>query len=323
MQGKVMLEAKAETVVYVGIDVSKASLDVYLQPIGRAFRVENSTEGLKSLRRDLAGLTVALIVIEATGKLHWLAHRILGGAGLPVAVINPYRSRKFADCLGQLAKTDQIDARLLALYGEMIHPQATPVPAKTLAELQELIRARQAATAEETALANRLSATESRIIRRLIKRQHRLLESIIAGLEQAIAAPIAGDPQLKRRYAILTSIKGVGPVTAAALLGGLSELGQLTGKKIAMLAGLAPVNCDSGERRGQRHIKGGRAHVRSVLYMAAVTAARCNPHLKAFYDHLRAAGKPPKLALTAVMRKLIILANTLIREDRQWKPNHA
>lgn len=322
MQGKV-LKAKAETAVYVGIDTSKAWLDVYLHPIGHAFRVENSKDGLRRLCAELRGLGVALIVIEATGKLHRLAHRMLSAYGFPVAVVNPYRSRKLADVLGQLAKTDTIDARVLALYGQLINPQATPAPAKALAELQELVLARQTAVAEQTAFANRLTAAESPVLKRLIKRHLALAARSIAALEKAIAALIASQPKLQRRFEILASIKGIGPVAATTLVACLSELGLLTSGKIAMLAGVAPINCDSGEMRGQRHIKGGRAHVRSLLYMASISAARCNPDLKAFYARLRAAGKPAKLALTAVMRKLVILANTLIREDRHWIPVHA
>lgn len=321
MQGKA-LKAKAETAVYVGIDTSKAWLDVYLHPIGQAFRVENSKDGLRRLCAELRGSGVALIVIEATGKLHRLAHRMLGGSGFPVAVVNPYRSRKLADVLGQLAKTDKIDARILALYGQLINPQATPVPAKALAQLQELVLARRAIVADQTALANRLTAAESPVLKPLIKRQLALAARSIAALEKAITALIASHDQIKRRFEILVSIKGIGVVAATTLVACLSELGILANGKIALLAGVAPLNCDSGEMRGQRHIKGGRAQVRSALYMASITAVRCNPNLKAFYDRLRAAGKPAKIALTAVMRKLVVLANTLIREDRHWIPVH-
>jgi transposase len=322
MQGKV-LKAKAETAVYVGIDTSKAWLDVYLHPIGRAFRIANTKDGLRCLCRDLQGLGVELIVIEATGKLHRLAHRVLGAAGFAVAVVNPYRSRKLADALGQLAKTDAIDARMLALHAQMINPQATPVPPKSLAELQELVLARQSLIAGRTALANRLTAAESPVLKRLLKRQLALAERQLIELEKAIAALIAAEQRLKRRCEILTSIKGIGPVAAATLVACLAELGLLSGGQIALLAGVAPVNCDSGEMRGKRHIRGGRAHVRKVLYMAAIAAARSNPDMKTFYTRLRAAGKAAKVALTAVMRKLVILANTLIREDRHWQPKWA
>jgi len=323
MQGKVTSEAGAETAVYAGIDVCKAWLDVYLHPIGRAFRVPNSKEGCKQLRLKLSGFPVALVVMEATGKLHRLCHRMLSAAGFAVAVVNPYRSRKLADALGQLAKTDRIDARMLALYGQVIGPEATPVPAKTLAELQELVLARQAAKAGETALKNQYGAAESPALKRLLKTPLDAQGRLIAGLEAAIKALLSSDAGLKRRYEILTSIEGIGPIAAVTLVACLSELGVLAGAQIAALTGVAPMNCDSGEMRGQRRIKGGRAHVRTALYMAAVTAIRCNPDMKAFYARLRAAGKPAKVALTAVMRKLVLLANTLIREDRYWTPKHA
>lgn len=321
MQGKVTSEAGAESAVYVGIDTCKAWLDVYLHPIGRSLRVANSETGLRELRRALTGLPIALVVIEATGKLHWLAHRALSAAGFPVAVVNPYRSRKLADALGQLAKTDAIDARVLAFFGEAIKPAATPVPAKVQAELAELVLARQAAKADATALANRIAAAENTRLKRLLATSLKAQQKLVAGLEQTISRLIESDETLARRFAILTSIKGVGPIVAATLVACLCELGVLPGRKVAMLAGVAPVNCDSGETRGQRHIKGGRAHVRSALYMAAVAAIRCNGDLKAFAERLRAAGKPAKVAITAVMRKLVMLAGTLIKEDRHWQPD--
>jgi transposase len=322
MQGK-MTSARARIAVYAGIDVCKAWLDVYLHPIGQTFRFSNNKEGIERLCEELAGASVALAIVEATGKLHRLAHRMLSQAGYPVAVVNPARTCKFAEALGQLAKTDKIDARVLALYGAAIGPAVTPVPAKTLAELQELVLARQAAKADETALKNRHSAAESQVLKRLLQRQLAACARAIAALDAAIAALIASDPVLKRRYSILTSIKGIGPLVAAMLAACLSELGLLPAAKIAALAGVAPFDDDSGERRGLRRIKGGRAHIRRALYMAAVSAARCNPDLKVFYDRLRANGKEAKLALTAVMRKLTALANTLIREDRHWTPKHA
>jgi transposase len=322
MQGKIP-SVRAGTQVYVGIDVCKAWLDVYLHPIDQSLRVANSKEGIAKLCTVLSDLTAALVIVEATGKLHRLAHSLLSQAGYPVAIINPLRSRRFAEAVGQFAKTDRIDAKLLAFYGACLSPGATAVPAKAVAELQELVLARQAAKADETALKNRLAAAESQVLKRLLKRQIEACARAIAGLEAAIAALLDRDPLLKRRYSILSSIKGVGPVIAATLAACLCELGLLCSGKIAALAGVAPFDDDSGDRRGLRRIKGGRAHVRQALYMAAVSAARCNPDLKAFYERLRTKGKEAKLALTAVMRKLVILANTLIREDRHWTPKHA
>lgn len=322
MQGK-MTSVRAAPAAYAGIDVCKAWLDVYVHPTGQSFRVPNSKEGCKRLALELASAKAGLVVMEATGKLHRLSHRELSAAGFAVAVVNPYRSRKLADALGQLAKTDRIDARVLALYGQAISPSATPVPAKRLAELQEFVLARQAAKAGETALKNQIAAAESPGLKRLLKVQLEACAKLIASIEAAVAALLAKDAGLKRRFEILASIKGVGPVLAATLAACLPELGMLDGKQIAALAGVAPMNCDSGDMRGQRRIKGGRAPVRNALYMGAVTASRCNPDLKAFFCRLREAGKAAKLALTAVMRKLVRLANTLIREDRLWTPKHA
>jgi transposase len=322
MQGKIT-SVGAGDAVYAGIDVCKAWLDVYLHPTGKTFRVANSKEGIQRLRKELAVAKVALVIMEATGKLHRLVHRMLSQAGYPVAAVNPARPREFAKAIGQLAKTDKIDARLLALYGACLSPRATPVPAVTVAELQELVLARQAATADETAIKNRYGAAESGLVKRLLKKQLTACERMLAKLEEAIAALIESDPVLKSRYDILISIKGIGFVGAATLAGCLPELGQLPAAKTAALAGVAPFNADSADSKGQRHIQGGRAHVRSVLYMAAVSAITHNPDLKAFYTRLRAKGKEAKLALTAVMRKLVILASALIRENRTWTEKHA
>ena len=323
MQGKIT-SVGAGSAVYVGIDVCKAWLDVHLHPTGQSFRVSNSKDGIpglcaKSWRVPRWRWPSWRRRANCTG----LPTFMLSTAGYPVAVVNPLRSRKFAEALGQLAKTDKIDARLLALYGACLSPKATPVPARTLAELQELVLARQAAKADETALKNRHTAAESKVLRRVLQRQLNACAQAIEALDAAIEVLLESDAALKRRYGILTSIKGVGPVVAATLAACLSELGLLPAQKIAALAGVAPFNDNSGDGRGLRRIKGGRAHVRTALYMAAVSAARCNPDLKAFYSRLRAAGKAAKLALTAVMRKLAALANTLIREDRHWTPKHA
>jgi len=321
MQGKITPERSAEEPVYVGIDVCKAWLDVYLHPLGRRLRLANGRDGLTRLKRALAGRRVVLIVMEATGKYHRQAHRSLHAAGFAVAVMNPLRARLFAEATGALAKTDRLDAHLLAILAESMAPQATPPAPEYLEELQELVRARQAATAEATALANRRQASQTAFLRAELKRRINSLKTHIARLETEIKRRIASDPALMRRCAILLSIPGVGPVTAATLGVAMAELGALTGKAAALLAGLAPIACDSGERNGGRRIRGGRAHVRTALYMAAVSAARCNPDLAAFHKRLRAAGKKPKLALTAVMRKLVVLANTLVKEDRFWQPS--
>ena len=319
MQGKDTPEAKAEVQVYVGLDVSKAAIDVYLHPLGHVFRIANTNQGLRQLKSRLACLKVVLVTIEATGKFHRQAHRTLHAAGYPVAVVNPLRSRLFAEAIGKLAKTDPIDARTLAIMGESLKLAANPPPAALIAELQELVLARRAAVTEKTALENRLGAVQSRFLIAGIKKLLKAVERHVAHLDTEIDRLIAGDPALARRQEILTSIPGIGRVVASTLVACLAELGMLSSKAIAMLAGLAPVACDSGESKGRRRIRGGREHVRSPLYLAAVSAVRCNPDLKAFYRRLRdEKAKPAKQALTAVARKLVTLANTLVHEDRLW-----
>jgi transposase len=323
MQGKVSLEDSAAIRVYVGIDVCKDWLDVHVHPIGQSFRVPNSSEGLKQLKRRLAGLRVSIVVMEATGKLHRAAFRNLHDSGFAVAVINPRRSRRFAEAIGQLAKTDKVDARMLALMGAMLEPKAKPPPPEALETFQELVHGRDSLVAQRTAFLNQLGTANAPCLKRELKRQIAALERSIARIEAEIEGMVAAEAQLARRFAILTSIKGVGPATAWAILANFPELGSCSAKQTAMIAGLAPVADDSGDRQGQRRIRGGRDDLRSGIYMAAVSAASSNPGLKAFYERLVAKGKERKLALTAVMRKLIILANTLIREDRMWEKDHA
>jgi len=320
MQGKVSPEPSAPG-VYVGIDVCKARLDVYIHPIGQKLSLSNDKLGLKRLKQSLARHAVVLIVMEATSKYHRQAHRSLSAGGLPVAVVNPLRSRLFAEAIGTLAKTDRVDARILAIFGESLDPAITPPSPELIETLQELFRGRKAAVAERTALLNQLAVSKSKRLILEIKRQLRAFETSIANLEAEIARLIKTDLRLQRRLEILVSIPGVGDLTAVALIVELQEIGALSAKQVALLAGLAPIACDSGDTKGVRHIKGGRAHLREALYMAAVSASRSNPHLKAFYDRLIAKGKEAKLALTAVMRKLVVLANTLVRENRKWQPN--
>ena len=320
MQGKIVSEHSAAEPVYVGIDVCKERLDVHVHTIGQRLSVANDRAGLKRLTRALAGRAVTLVVMEATGKFHRQAQRSLTQAGFPVAVVNPRRARLFAEATGALAKTDRIDARMLALMGAALDPQVRPAAPEQVEALQELVRARSAATEELTGLKNRRGAAQTRFLKAELGRQIGNLDRSIARLTAEIERRIAADPALDRRRRILLSMPGIGPTVAAGLLADFAELGTLCAKAAASLAGLAPVARDSGDTCGQRHIKGGRKSVRNALYMAALSACRANPDLKAFYQHLCDQGKKPKVALTAVMRKLIILANTLIKEDRQWLP---
>jgi transposase len=316
MQGQNSPERSAQG-VYVGVDVCKDWLDVYLHPLGQAFRVSNAPEGLKALKRRIGAVRVELIVMEATGKFHRQAHRTLHAAGFAVAVVNPLRARLFAEAVGQLAKTGRLDARVLALMGQTLEPSALAPAPEALEALQELARARAAAIADQTALSNQRGASQTAFLRAKLGRRLKTLAGHIERLDAEIEHRIGADLTLKRRYEILLSIPGVGPVAAVALVVGLPELGACSA---TLLAGLAPLACDSGEKAGERHIKGGRAFVRTGIYFAALAAARFNPQLSDDYNRLRNAGNKAKVAITAIMRKLVVLANVLIKEDRPWKP---
>ena len=316
MQGKAHVDAM--TTVYVGIDVCKAHLDVYVHPTGERFSVANDAGGWRRLRRRLNGLRVELAVMEATSKYHRAAHRHLDGVGIRVAVVNPLRARLFAEACGALAKTDRIDARMLALMSARLDPAATTPPTQTAEALDELVRARSRAVDERAMLANRRSTTIVPFLRSELARRTRSLDTHIRRLETEIDRLIAADPLLCARRTILRSIPGIGPVTAATLIAGLDELGRLDAKQIGALVGLAPFAYDSGPKLGHRHIRGGRPHLRRPLYMAALSAIRSNPDLRRFHQRLKDCGKPAKVAITAVMRKLLVLANSLVARNRQW-----
>jgi len=316
MQGKAHVDAMAA--VYVGIDVCKAQLDIYLYPIGERFSVANDAGGWRCLRRRLGDLTIAVAVMEATSKYHRAVHRHLDAVGICVAVVNPLRARLFAEASGALAKTDAIDARMLALMGAQLDPAGTPPISPAAEATDELVRARSAAVDERVALTNRHDITATPFLRAELLRRIRALDTHIRRLETQISRLIAADPDMAARHAILRSIPGIGPVNAATLCAGLNELGRVDGKQVAALVGLAPFASDSGPKRGHRHIRGGRPHLRRSLYMAALSAIRFNPDMKRFHTNLVGNGKPPKVAITAVMRKLLVLANALVTQNRTW-----
>ena len=320
MQGKESPVSGAEIKVYAGIDVCKAWLDVHIHPDGQEFRVKNTGKGFKTLGKRLAAAGIYKVVMEATGKYHREAHKALAEKGFAVAVVNPLRARLFAEAEGLLAKTDRLDARSLALMGAKLEPETTPPAPEILEMLQELMRARQSVVDNATALSNQLGEAKARFVRKLIERQLKQLATDIEKLDAEIKARIVEDPVLARRYEIALSIPGVGPVAAGWLIIGLPELGSCTAGQAAMMAGLAPIACESGKKKGQRKIRAGRADVRRGIYMAAVSASSCNPPLRDFYQRLTAAGKGHKLTITGVMRKLVCLANTLLTENRLWLP---
>jgi len=326
MQGKELSESEAVIDTSVGIDVGKSWLDAHVLPAGDSLRVANTPAGIAKLKRWLRRWPGAPVVVEATGKWHRALHRGLHAGGWRVAVVDPFRVRMFAKAHGILAKTDRLDARVLAMFAAMMDPHARPPAPQAVEILHELVRARCSAVAERTALHNQRAAAQSAFLRHQLARRIARLDGDIAGLEAEIGRRVADDPALARRHRILLSIPGIGPANAALLVACLPELGAASAKQIALLAGLAPIPDDSGERQGYRRIKGGRQIVRNGLYLAALTAARHNPALCAFYRRLIDDGKAAKVALVAVARKLVILANALIAGDREWSPmppNHA
>jgi transposase len=317
MQGKVMTD-DAVSPVYVGIDVCKERLEIYILPSGERLEVANDASGRSKLVRRLQSLSIKLVVIEPTSKYHRAVHRHLHSVGIDVALINPLRARLFAEAWGQLAKTDRIDARMLALIAERMAPDAVAPASEAVEELQELANAREGAIAERIAVENRLATAVTPFLRRELKARLRSLKGHVDRLDMAIAGKIAADPVIARIATIVKSIPGVGPIAALNLITELDEIGRLTGKQAAALAGLAPFARESGPWKGQSYIRGGRFRLRKALYMAALVASRYNPDMKTFYERLRAKGKPAKAALAAVARKLVVLANTLVAQDRCW-----
>lgn len=320
IQGKDFTDS---TTAYAGIDVCKAWLDVHILGAGRdaGFRVANDAAGIRELLARLDAIVVARVLLEATGRMHHAVWEALDGAGIPVVEINPYRSRKFADVVGQLAKTDAIDARLLAMAAASLELAPSAAPSREARRIRELQALRRNVVARRTALVNQLAAAADRFARRMLEDEKRLVERHIAKVEAKLLAMIEADAQLARNYAILVSIPGIGPVSAIAIIAELPELGAASEKEIAALAGVAPMNWDSGASRGRRRIKGGRATLRAALQMAALAAARANPDLRRFRKRLVEAGKPHRVAITAVLRKLLILANALVRDNRLWTPS--
>ena len=307
------------TECWVGIDVAKAHLDVATWPSVERLRVARDEAGLATLTAWLRARTPRLIVLEATGGLEVPVVTALVEAGLPVAVINPRQARDFAKATGRLAKTDALDAAVLAHFGHAIRPEPRPWKDAETQELTALIQRRRQVVEMLTAEKNRLASAHPRV--------KPDIEAAIAWLEQRLKdhdgdlqRQLRASPIWRERDDLLRGVPGIGPVTAATLLAALPELGALDRRQISALVGVCPFNRDSGQCRGRRMIFGGRAGVRAVLYMATVTASRCNPVIKAFYQRLRAAGKPAKVALTACMRKLLTILNAMLKAKTPWQP---
>ena len=304
--------------VVAGIDVGKAHLDVHIEPTGETRQFPNDAGGRRGLRTMLHKAGVELVVVEATGRYHRALHQSLHACGLPVAVVSPLRARRFAQAAGQMAKTDPLDASLLAWLGQVMAPEVTEPLGEEQLQLADLCRARAKLAADKAAYVNANREYEASEAVAVTAHMIGQFERQIARLEDAIRTLIANNPEFARRARILQSIKGFGAVTAAVLCAEIPELGTVDRHAAAALAGLAPYPDDSGKRKGQRYIKGGRMLPRNTLFMAATSAIKFNPDMKSFYDRLIGEGKAHKVALTAVMRKLVILANVLVRDDRNW-----
>ena len=300
---------------FVGIDVAKARLDVFIQPGGESFSVANDERGIRELLRRLEPADFA--ILEATGALEVPVASALATAGIALAVVNPRQVRDFARATGRLAKTDRLDAQVLARFGAAVKPQVRPLRDTQAQALEALVNRRRQLVEMLTAEKNR-RANSPKVIHQSIDEHIRWLEKRLSGLDGELAGLIRETPIWRERDELLRSVPGVGKVLSTTLLAHLPELGALNRKQIAALAGLAPFNRDSGSLRGTRCIWGGRAQVRRVLYMAVVAAIRCNPVIKNFYAQLRARGKCPKSALTACMRKLLVILNAMLRSKMSW-----
>lgn len=303
----------------IGIDVSKAELDIAALPAERVWRVAREESAIAALVAELRSLAPSLVVLEATGGLELAVTAALAAAGLPVVVVNPRQARAFAKAQGVLAKTDVIDARVLALLGQQLKPEVRPLKDEQTRELEALLARRRRIVEMLTMEKNRLYMATQRV-RADINAHIRWLEKRLDDVDKDLKDAIEASEFWRQRDEIIRSVPGAGRVLSTTLLASLPELGALNRRQIAALAGLAPFNCDSGTLRGSRHIFGGRAAVRNALYMATITAIRCNPAISAFYNRLRLAGKKPKVAITASMRKLLVILNTMVRTNTPWHP---
>ena len=305
---------------FVGIDVAKDRLDVHLRPSGQTFTVARDGEGLAQLVERLRALAPRLVVMEATGGYETIVASAVAAARLPLAVVNPRQIRDFARATGKLAKTDRIDAAAIAHFAQAIDPPTRPIADAAAQALGELVARRRQVIEMMVAERNRRRRATQRRVLTAIDRHVKLLQAELSELEQDIDGAIRRSPAWQANADLLASVPGVGKATLRTLIAELPELGHLDRRKIAALVGVAPINRDSGTLRGRRTIAGGRPAVRTALYMAALVASRANPLIAAYYAKLRAAGKTGKQALTACMRKLIVILNAILRDRKPWQP---
>jgi transposase len=304
----------------VGVDVSRDRLDVHLRPSGEAFAVARDGKGLEGLIERLAAFDVSLIVLEATGGFETVAAAALAGAGLPLAVVNPRQIRDFARALGKLAKTDAVDAEVIALFAERVRPEARPLASGEARTLGEFVARRRQIVEMIGMEGNRRRQAANKRLVKTIDRHLAFLQKELADIDVDIDAGVRASPAWREKEDLLASVPGVGPITARTLIAELPELGQLDRRKLAALVGVAPFNRDSGTWRGRRMIGGGRATVRKALYMAALVATRRNPVISAAYQRLIARGRPKKVALIACLRRLLTILNAILRDKKPWQP---
>ena len=305
---------------FVGIDVSKAQLDVAVDGESAGQQVLNDERGIGGLVRQWQATPPTLVVVEATGGYELALVGALGAAGIPVVVVNPRQVRDFARATGQLAKTDRIDAQVLAHFAARVRPTVRPLAPETQADLDALVSRRRQLREMLTAEQTRLAMPSVRSVRQSLRKHIAYLERELHATNHDLGELIKASPVWREADDLLQSVPGVGDITARTLIAALPELGTLDRRAIAKLVGVAPLNHDSGKHHGQRRIWGGRSDIRHVLYMAALVATRRNPVIRAFYLRLRAGGKPAKVALVACMRKLLTILNCILKTKRPWQP---
>jgi transposase len=330
------MSSPSQQEIHVGIDVSKRTLDVCIlpsessseekgDPRGESFVVANDQSGIDELLCRLAkpGLSVKLVVLEATGRYERLAASSIAAKEIPVAVVNPRQARDFAKAIGRLAKTDKIDAFVLARFAEAVEPRASVIPDEEATTLQDILARRRQLIEMLVSENNRLKMAREKTLHKRIRSHIKWLEREIERTDSDLDHAIEENSAFKANETLLRSVPGVGRVLSRTLLAELPELGNITHKRLCALVGVAPFNRDSGQGRGKREVWGGRAPVRAALYMGALVATRHNPVLKEFYERLLAAGKPKKVALVACMRKLLSILNALMRDRAVWRCPHA
>lgn len=314
-----MDQSSAASPGFVGIDVSKDRLDVHLRPSGQTFAVPRDGPGLDQLLVRLRAEPPALVVLEATGGFALTVAAAIAGAGLPLAVVNPRQIRDFARATGRLAKTDRLDAEVIALFAERVRPEPRPLLDAAAQALAELVARRRQIVEMIGMEQNRARQARAPKVARTIQATLKVLEAQLSELDRDIDDAVRGSPAWRAAADLLQSVPGIGGVTARTLIAEMPELGRLDRREAAALIGVAPVNHDSGQMRGHRAIAGGRTTIRNVLYMATLTAIRWNPVLKPHYQQLIARGRPKKVAIVACMRRLLGILNAILRAGTPWK----